>query len=60
MTHSDIIAKKGTAEISAALAVPRARVRVWKHRGIPKASWADFLAAFPDVTLATLKAGRPA
>jgi hypothetical protein len=59
MSHSDIIARIGTAEIAAKLAVPASHVRVWKNRRIPRAMYAELIAAFPEVTLAVLKAGEP-
>jgi hypothetical protein len=59
MSHSDIIARIGTAEIAAKLDVPAAHVRVWKNRRIPRAMYAELIAAFPEVTLGLLKAGEP-
>lgn len=58
MTHADIIAAKGTAEIAEKIGVPPAHVRVWKNRGIPRSAYAEIMNAFPDVTLAALKAGE--
>lgn len=59
MTHAELIASKGTAEIAAKVGRPASHVRVWKCRGIPRSVYADILDAFPDVTLDQLKAGRP-
>ena len=58
MTHANIVEAKGTAAIAEALDVSRAHVRVWKHRRIPRAVYADIIAAFPDITLEMLKAGE--
>lgn len=60
MDHADIIGSKGTDAIAAALQVTRAHVRVWKHRRIPRAVYAELIDAFPDITLSMLKAGEPA
>jgi hypothetical protein len=58
MTHAEIITEKGTAEIAEKCGVSPAHVRVWKNRGIPRAAYAEIMDAFPDVTLAMLKAGE--
>ncbi|MFZ2252664.1 MAG: hypothetical protein WAW13_00650 [Minisyncoccia bacterium] len=59
MSHAEIIASKGTASIAEKLGVPRAHVRVWKNRRIPKGAYAEIIDAFPDVTLEMLKSGEP-
>lgn len=59
VTHAELIAEKGTAAIAAATGAPRAHVRVWKHRRIPRSVYAELIEAFPDVTLDVLKAGEP-
>lgn len=59
MTHAELIAAKGTAEVATKVGRPVPHIRVWKSRGIPRSAYADFLDAFPDVTLEQLKAGAP-
>jgi len=60
MTHAAIIEKIGPAVIAERMNRPRSHVRVWKHRGIPRALFADFITAFPDdVSLDALKRGCP-
>lgn len=59
MTHADIIAAKGAAEIAARIGVPSINVRMWKKRNtIPRSAWAELIDAYPDVTLDSLKAGE--
>lgn len=59
MSHADLIDAKGTKAIAEATGQPPAHVRVWKHRRIPRAVYADLITAFPDVTLDMLRAGEP-
>lgn len=59
MTHAEIIAAKGTQEIAERIGVPPGHVRVWKNRGIPRSAYGEIISAFPDITLDTLKAGKP-
>jgi hypothetical protein len=59
MTHADIIAAKGAAEIAGRLQIPAINVRMWKSRNtIPRSAWAELIDAYPDVTLDALKAGE--
>lgn len=60
MTHAELIEAKGTAAIAEATGQPRAHVRVWKNRRIPRSAYADIITAFADVSLDMLKAGEPA
>jgi hypothetical protein len=59
MTHADIIAAKGAADIAAKLQIPAINVRMWKSRNtIPRSAWAELIDAYADVTLDMLKAAH--
>ncbi len=56
MTHAEIIAAKGAADIAARLGVPPINVRMWKSRNtIPRSAWAELIDSYPDITLDLLK-----
>lgn len=56
MTHADIIASKGAADIASKLGIPAVNVRLWKHRcTIPRSAWAELIHAYADITLDALK-----
>ncbi len=61
ITHADLIAAKGAAEIAARLGVPPINVRMWKSRNtIPRSAWAELIDAYPEITLEVLKAANHA
>lgn len=59
MKHGTIIEELGSKAVAETLGVSPSLVRYWKCRQIPKARWADFMEAFPSVTLEQLRAGKP-
>jgi hypothetical protein len=58
MTVDDfIVAKGGNAAVAAATGYSAGAVALWRHRKkLPRTAWPEILEAYPDVSLADLRA----